>query len=88
MVVCQSQGLFSTTAVWQRTTFTLDQTTFLEKESVFNSKPAREICLEIAQELRLWVSYGTSPPGETGLTCRSDIAQLNNDGALIVRAEI
>lgn len=38
-----------------RTTFTLPQTALLEKKYALNSKPSREIRLEIAQELRLWV---------------------------------
>lgn len=38
-----------------RTTFTPHQTALLEKKYALNSKPSREIRLEIAQELRLWV---------------------------------
>ena len=36
-----------------RTTFTPDQTALLEKKYVLNSKPSREMRLEIAQELQL-----------------------------------
>lgn len=38
-----------------RTTFTPHQTALLEKKYALNSKPSREIRLEIAQELQLWV---------------------------------
>ena len=40
-----------------RTTFTPHQTALLEKKYALNSKPSREIRLEIAQELQLWVSF-------------------------------
>ena len=38
-----------------RTTFTPHQTAILEKEYALHSQPSREIRLEIAQELQLWV---------------------------------
>jgi len=40
-----------------RTTFTQDQSALLEKKYALNGKPSREVRLEIAQELRLWVSF-------------------------------
>jgi hypothetical protein len=55
--VIETESQTSSPSKRLRTTFTSHHTAFLEKKYALNSKPSREIRLEIAQELQLWVSF-------------------------------